>query len=102
MGSEPNLSVKGSVAIGTMINFDGDNDGDGDGHSTCKLTTHMRNVWSIWPENWKGGGGESTPHFVNIFKTLKTIKNHVSLIKFMKLIYGDIYFIPLRTSAAYQ
>ena len=34
MGSEPNLSVKRSVTIGTMISFDGDSDGDGDG--TCK------------------------------------------------------------------
>ena len=34
MGSVHILSVKRSVAIGTMINFDGDGDGDGDG--TCK------------------------------------------------------------------
>ena len=32
MGFVPNLSVKRSISIGTMINFD--NDGDGDG--TCK------------------------------------------------------------------
>ena len=31
IGYEPNLSVKRSVAIGTMINFDADSDGDGDG-----------------------------------------------------------------------
>ena len=36
MGSKPNLSVKQSVAIGTMINFDGDGDGHWDGDDTCK------------------------------------------------------------------
>ena len=34
MGTEPILSVKWSVSIDTMINFDGDGDGDG----TCKQT----------------------------------------------------------------
>ena len=34
MGCEPILSVKWSVSIDTMINFDRDSDGDGDG--TCK------------------------------------------------------------------
>ena len=32
MGTEPILSIKRSVSIDTMINFDGDADGDG----TCK------------------------------------------------------------------
>ena len=36
MGSEPNVSVKRSVSIGTMLNFDGDTDGHGDG--MCKQT----------------------------------------------------------------
>ena len=36
MGCEPILSVKWSVSIDTMINFDGDSDGHGDGDSTCK------------------------------------------------------------------
>ena len=38
MGSEPNLPVKQSVSIGTMLNFDGDGHGHGHGHgdSTCK------------------------------------------------------------------
>ena len=34
LGSEPILSVKQSVSIDTMLNFDGDRDGDG----TCKQT----------------------------------------------------------------
>ena len=38
MGSVPILSVKQSVSIGTMINFDGDEDGHGDGDGTCKQT----------------------------------------------------------------
>ena len=40
MGSVPILSVKRSVSIGTMINFDGHGGGDG----TCKqaLTTGIR------------------------------------------------------------
>ena len=36
MDSEPNLSVKRSVTIDTMINFDSDGDGDGPGDFTCK------------------------------------------------------------------
>ena len=34
MGTEPILSIKRSISIDTMINFDSDADGDGDG--TCK------------------------------------------------------------------
>ena len=40
MGSEPNLSVKRSVSIGTMLNFDGDGHGDGDG--TCKQAFNQK------------------------------------------------------------
>ena len=36
MGSEPNLSVKQSVTIGTLILFDSDFDGHGHGDGTCK------------------------------------------------------------------
>ena len=36
MGTEPILSVKRSISIDTMLNFDGDRDGDGDGDGTCK------------------------------------------------------------------
>ena len=41
MGSEPNLPVKWSITIGTMINFDGYSDG----HGTCK---HLKTK----PINW--------------------------------------------------
>ena len=36
MGTEPNLSIKRSISIDTMINFDSDRDGHGDGDGTCK------------------------------------------------------------------
>ena len=36
MGTEPILSIKRSVSIDTMINFDSDGDGHGDGDGTCK------------------------------------------------------------------
>ena len=36
MGSEPNPSVKWSVTIGTMVNYDGDGDGQGHGDGTCE------------------------------------------------------------------
>ena len=36
MGSVPNLRVKWSVSIGTMLNFDGDEHGNGDSDGTCK------------------------------------------------------------------
>ena len=42
MGTEPILSVKWSVSIGIMVNFDGDGDGYGDG--TCKQTLIDDNV----------------------------------------------------------
>ena len=35
MSSESNLSIKRSVTIGTMINFDDDSDGHGDGDGMC-------------------------------------------------------------------
>ena len=44
MGSIPIPSIKQSVSIDTMINFDGD--GDGDGHGTCKRTL-SRIGWSL-------------------------------------------------------
>ena len=36
MGSTPNLSVKWSISIDTMLNYDGDQHGHGDGDGTCK------------------------------------------------------------------
>ena len=38
MDSEPNLSVKRSITIGTMVNFDGEFDGHGHGDGTCEQT----------------------------------------------------------------
>ena len=38
MGSELNLSVKPSVTIDTMLNFEGDFDGHRHGNGTCKQT----------------------------------------------------------------
>ena len=35
MDSEPNLSIKRSITIDTMLNFDGDSDGHGDGDGMC-------------------------------------------------------------------
>ena len=49
MGSVPNLPVKRSISIHTMLNFDGDGHGHGDGDSTRKRTlilTSKRNVSS--------------------------------------------------------
>ena len=36
MGRMGSVSIKRSVSIDTMINFDGDGDGQGDGDGTCK------------------------------------------------------------------
>ena len=36
MGSLPNLPIKRSVSIRTMLNFDGDGHGHGHGDNTCK------------------------------------------------------------------
>ena len=44
MGTEPILSVKWSVSIGIMVNFDGDGDGYGYGDGTCKQTLIDDNV----------------------------------------------------------
>ena len=49
LGSEPILSIKWSVSIGTMLNFDGDCDGHGEGDGTCKqalkdITLILRSV----------------------------------------------------------
>ena len=50
LGLEPTLSVKRSITIDTMIQFDRDIDGHGDGDGTCKqaLTqfTEWEHVWS--------------------------------------------------------
>ena len=43
MGTEPILSIKWSVSIDTMINFDGDGDGRGYGDGTCKQAFRQRN-----------------------------------------------------------
>ena len=36
MGYKSNLSIKGSITIGTMIKFDGAGDGQEHGDGTCK------------------------------------------------------------------
>ena len=41
MGSEPILSVKRSISIDTMLNFDPDCDGQGDSDGTCKQTARI-------------------------------------------------------------
>ena len=43
MGSVPNLPVKRSVSIGTMLNFDGDGHGHGDG--TCKQALNALRIY---------------------------------------------------------
>ena len=50
MGTEPILSVKRSISIGTMLNFDGDGDGDGhrDGDGTCKQAFKGQTVDFWW------------------------------------------------------
>ena len=45
MGTEPILSVKRSVSIDTMINFDGDRDGYLDGDGTCKQALNTIICW---------------------------------------------------------
>ena len=44
MGTESILSVKRSVSIDTMLNFDrdGDRNGDGNGDGTCKQTLKLQ------------------------------------------------------------
>ena len=48
MGTEPILSVKRSISIDTMINFDVDGDGHGHGDSRCKqaLRVEIPYVWT--------------------------------------------------------
>ena len=53
MGSEPNVSVKRSVSIGTMLNFDGDTDGHGDG--MCKQTLTSSEWITYWNVSSKFG-----------------------------------------------
>ena len=48
MGSEPNLSAKWSVTIGTMINFDGDFDGHGHGDGMCKQVSTVGLVNTLY------------------------------------------------------
>ena len=49
MGSKLNLSVKQSVTIGTMINFDGDGEGHGLGDDMSKwaFTTSKSVNWKV-------------------------------------------------------
>ena len=47
MSSEPNLSIKRSVSIGTVINIDSDGDGNGHGDGTCKLAFSLENECGI-------------------------------------------------------
>ena len=42
MGTEPILSIKESISMDTMINFDGDGDGHGDGDGTYKQALRLR------------------------------------------------------------
>ena len=41
MGSVPNLPIKQSISIGTMLNFDGDGHRHGDGKCKQAFTTHI-------------------------------------------------------------
>ena len=61
IGSEPNLSFKCSVTIGTMINFHGDSDGHRHGEGTCKwaLTTYTCNL--LKQDSIPGAGGYVPP-----------------------------------------
>ena len=61
MGTEPILSIKRSVSIDTMINFDSDGDGHGDGDGTCKQAskgacTLRFHVQGGWVCQWAGLG----------------------------------------------
>ena len=63
MGSEPNLSVKQSVTIDTVINFDSGSDGHRHVNGTCKQA--FRLAFFAEPKAWRihefpyGGGGIS-------------------------------------------
>ena len=72
MGDVPILSVKWSVSIGTMINFDGDRDGHGDGDGTCKqaFTARIRSLreGNIFSHvRLLTGGGASYCYTPNLF-----------------------------------
>ena len=51
MGSEPNLPVKRSVPIGTMLNFDSDGHRHGDGDGTCKQAFKITSLKLVSNEN---------------------------------------------------
>ena len=46
MGSKPNLSIKWSITIGTMINTDSGFDGHGHRDSMCKRAFIQRGVYN--------------------------------------------------------
>ena len=48
MGSKPNLSVKQSTTIDTILNFDSDFDGNGHGDSTCKKALKWWNFFGTF------------------------------------------------------
>ena len=62
MGSEPTVSVKWSVSIGTMINFDGDGRGHSDGYGTCKQVYNQ--------------GSHRSGKSGKLLKTFSSQKNH--------------------------
>ena len=51
MGAEPILSIKRSISIDTMINFDSDGDGHGDVDGMCKQAftwaSFMAKLWEF-------------------------------------------------------
>ena len=51
MGTEPILSVKWTVSIDTMINFDCEGDDHGDGDGTCKQALRSAQNCSLAPKN---------------------------------------------------
>ena len=51
LGSVPNLPIKRSASIGTMLNFDGEGHGHGNGDSTCK---HPFSNTNYKFDNYKG------------------------------------------------
>ena len=79
MGSKPNLSVKRSVVINTMINFDGDFDGYRLGDGTCKQALScpypVKQLNVLWSSGFTYANSESlfrvsqTPMYVNRTKT---------------------------------
>ena len=47
MGSKPNLSIKRSITIGTMVNFDG----AGDGHGEVRVNGPLTRMKKIEPRS---------------------------------------------------